>query len=194
MVVPAVQRRTTWNNDGATRITFYAHTAARIGCHLHTRTLLLLKIFSAKNTFMNSTSCNLNTWVVSHVCSAQAYCNWLVLLIKSTAWQGNPIKESLSLTFQLDGRILYVFLTPASSRNHILWVMDRTQGRREPNFCLPLPNGKWEKIKVRWVVQLANIASEPFPVIQQKNWGEGTDMENSVIQSVLQGFYKSIVH
>lgn len=177
VVVPAVQCRTTWNNNEAARITFYAYTAARIGSYLHTRNLLLLKMFPASNTFMNSTSCNLNTWAVSHVCSAQAYCNWLVLLIKSTAWQGNPIKESLSLTFKLDGRVLYVFLTVASSRNHILWVMDRSQGWREPNFCLPLPNRKWEKINVRWVVQLANITSEPFPVIQQKDLGKAMDTE-----------------
>lgn len=140
-----------------------------------------------------STSCNLNTWVVYHVCSAQACCNWLVLLIKSTAWRGNPVKESLSLTFQLDGRILYVFLTLACSRNHILWVMDRSQGQREPNFCLPLPNGKWEKINVCWAVLLANITSEPFPVIQQKDLGEGMDTENTMIQRILQVLYKTIV-
>lgn len=74
-VVPAVQCRTTWNNNGATRITFYAYTAARIGSYLRTRNLLLLKMFPASDTFMNSKSCNLNTLVVSHICLGPAHCN-----------------------------------------------------------------------------------------------------------------------
>lgn len=104
------------------------------------------------------------------------------------------MKESLSLTFLLDGRILYVFFTLASSRNHILWVVDRSQGWREPNFCLPLPNRKWEKLNVRGVVQLVNITSEPFPVIQQKELEEGMNREITMLQSILQEFYKSMVH
>lgn len=121
-------------------------STARIGSCPRTKKLLLLEMFSASNTFLKSISHNSKAWSMSHVCLAQTYCNWLALLIKTSAWQGNPVKESLSVEFQLNGRILYVFLTLASSRNQILWVMDSSQSEGEPNFCLPLLKGKWENI------------------------------------------------
>lgn len=44
------------------------------------------------------------------------------------------------------------------------------------------------------MVQLGNITPEPFPVIQQKMLGEGMNREIIMLQSILQEFYKSIVH
>lgn len=43
-------------------------------------------------------------------------------------------------------------------------------------------------------MQLVNITSEPFPVIQQKELEEGMNREITMLQSILQEFYKSMVH
>lgn len=43
-------------------------------------------------------------------------------------------------------------------------------------------------------MQLVNITSEPFPVIQQEELEEGMNREITMLQSILQEFYKSMVH
>lgn len=148
-------------------------STARIGSCPRTKKLLLLEMFSASNTFLKSISHNSKAWSMSHVCLAQTYCNWLALLIKTSAWQGNPVKESLSVEFQLNGRILYVFPhmenRVTESKTKLCWgfcLFSLT----ESSLCLHELEGDWKGPS--WSSKAQHLPISAALFVSPLNFGE----------------------